>query len=484
MAESAVPAPGGAAALAARNGAAAVIAEVGGKVSTLVLMIVAARALGRADFGAYAYALAVGGLVAALPSWGLDPLLVRSGAGRSSEEVSRLLATTLAIRALIATPVLLLTAGLGLLTRPTPATKVAFVVVVLGCLLETLGTACRSAAAALQRQPEITGVLIAQRLVIAVLGVGAITVGWGLVGLAVAYAVGVSLGVGYGFRVLGRLDLRPRAGQIRASEVRLMLRESVPVGLDTLVATVLFRADAVLIAVFLGDSAVGLYAAAYRLVETVMFINWSIGGAALPVLARTAAGDPMRKVMRGALGVMGAVFIPYAVVLVVRGDDVLRLFFGREYVNGHATLAWLSLAPLVFGTSYLLSSGLLAARLTGRLLAASAVAAVANVVANVIAIPAFGPAGAGATTTLSYVVEIAVLIALARGTFRISDPVRAWLLPIAASLLPLLVCLLPLPLLVALPLAALSYLALLSLLARRFVPEQVNIVRALVRGQA
>lgn len=483
MADAPLPSAEGAATLAARNGVAAAIAEIGGKVSTLILMIVAARVLGRAEFGAYAYALAVGGLVSALPSWGLDPLLVRSGAGRSSVEVSRLLATTLTIRVMIAVPVFLATAGVGLLTRPTAATQLAFVVVVLGSLLETVGTACRSAAAAVQRQPEITAVLIAQRLIVAVLGVGAIAAGWGLLGLAVAYGLGVSLGVGYGFHVLRRLDLRPRWSEVRSSEVRGMLRESVPVGLDTLVATVLFRADAVLIAVFLGDSAVGLYAAAYRLVETVMFINWSIGGATLPALTRASVGEPIRKVMRGALGVMGAIFIPYSVVLIVRGDDVLRLFFGPEYVNGHATLAWLSLAPLAFGASYLLSSGLLAARLTGRLLVASAVAAVANVVANIIVIPAFGPAGAAATTTLSYVLEIAVLLALARGTFRFADPLRAWLLPAVASLVPVLVCLLPLPLLAALPLAAGLYLGFLLLLAWRFVPEQVEIGRALVRGR-
>ena len=50
-------------------------------------------------------------------------------------------------------------------------------------------------------------------------------------------------------------------------------------GVDTVVAMALFRIDQVLLGAMKGDAAVGVYAAAYRLLETMLFVSWAVAAA-------------------------------------------------------------------------------------------------------------------------------------------------------------------------------------------------------------
>src|SRR5438552_18346558 len=71
---------------AARNGAVLTAAEVAGKVATVAFTVAAARALGKADFGAFSFALSLSLLVATLPSGRLGAVLVQ----RASADPARL----------------------------------------------------------------------------------------------------------------------------------------------------------------------------------------------------------------------------------------------------------------------------------------------------------------------------------------------------------------------------------------------------------
>ena len=64
----------------ARNAAVLAQAEIVGKVGTLAYTVIAARALTTDDYGAFAYAVSVSLLLATLPTWGFDDLVVQRGA--------------------------------------------------------------------------------------------------------------------------------------------------------------------------------------------------------------------------------------------------------------------------------------------------------------------------------------------------------------------------------------------------------------------
>jgi O-antigen/teichoic acid export membrane protein len=240
-----------------------------------------------------------------------------------------------------------------------------------------------------------------------------------------------------------------------------------------------------LLAALAGAAAAGRYAAAYRLLETVIFVCWTVARAVFPVMV--SAGDPglVRRGAERGLVVLATVFLPYAALLWARGGDVLRLLYGESFASGsEAALVWLAPAPLLFGAAWLAAYVLMSAGPTVTVLVGSAGALAVNLGLNLVLIPRYGPAGAAAATSASYAVEVALLYPPARarvGAPRLARP----LLPAVAGAAVLAgVLALPLPFGPALVLAAVGYLAVWYLLASWVDAEQVRVMRGLVRRPA
>lgn len=475
----------GAVGTATRTAARAVVAlsaaEVAGKVATLLVMVVAARTLGSEGFGAFSYALALALVGVTLLSWGYDTVLTRDGArdrqglelGYADLVVLRLLLTAAALAALVVVQALqgtLLTAEGGVL-----------LLLALSTALDTVGDAARAAAAAIHRQTAVAGVLVVQRLVTAAVALAALGTGGGLVGLGAGFAVGSLVGTLVLLAVVRRLgvrlDLRLAS---RTRSVRLV-RDSFAIGVNSVVSTALFRVDAVLLGALAGTAAVGRYAAAYRLLETVLFVTWAIARAVFPAMAAASEPWQVRRAVERGVQVCAFVFVPYAVLLVLRGEDLMHLLYGPEFAAG-ALLAWLAPAPLLFGIAYLSAYALYAVDRAGLVLAASALALAVNVAVNLVLVPRYGDVGAAATTSASYALEALVLGALLQRAVGRLALLRAVLLPLLAAVPAVAVLLvLPLPVLVAAVLESVVYLATWLALSLRFDPEGVAVLRSLGR---
>lgn len=469
-----------------RKAAQAVLAltasEVVAKVATFALMVGAFRLLGQAQFGAFSYALNLGLLLATLPSWGFDAWLIQQAAGRR-EIASDLYSTIVTLRAWLLVPLIGVGLWIGIADRNGSA-ALAFGLVIAATMLDTVTDAGRAAAGVVDGQIRVAAVLVLQRFATAVLGLTAIFAGAGLLGLSAAFLTGsvaAVVGMSVGLRGLG---IRFRRAAVTRVGVRAAVTGSFVIGVDAVVSMALFRVDTLLLGLIKGDNAVGSYAAAYRLIETVLFVTWSVSRALFPTMA--AAGEEVWRVRRGVdrgLAVTSFIFLPYAAVLLVRGGDVLTLLYGSTLGDGVAVLRWLSLAPLMFGLSYLLSYALLSVSRTRQVLLASLVAAVANLGANLALIPHFGAVGAAAVTTLSYALEavVAFLYCIGHldGRLRVVSAVSV---PALAAVPVVGVLLLPFPVLVAVALAAPVYLVAWYALARALDPEQIAVMNSLRPG--
>src|SRR5438132_4450790 len=267
--------PGPATRRAAVNAAVVAAAQIAGKVAGLAYTIAAVRVLGERQFGTFAYAMSFCRLVATLPSWGFDPLLLQRGS-RDPRSLNRLLSETLVWRTAIAVPVFGAAAIAGLVVRHDATSAAVFLLVLLATTVDTYAEAGYAVAAALQNQVRTNAALVVQRFVTAGLAVAALVLGFGLVGLGVSYLVGSvvgGVGVLWSVRRLGvSLDLRSvnRRGMLATAKM------SIAIGVDAVVSLALFRIDQVMLGAMKGDAAVGVYAAAYRLLETVLFVSWAV----------------------------------------------------------------------------------------------------------------------------------------------------------------------------------------------------------------
>ncbi len=465
----------------ARNVLVVVAAELAGKVATLVFTIVVARQLGETSFGAFAYALSFGLLAASFPSWGFDTVLLRRGSAER-RDLAPALAITLALRTVLAVPVLLLGVVAAVLTRPSAATTQAVVLVLVAAVLDTYGDAGRAAAGALEKRGRTSVALVAQRIGAAVFAGVALEQGAGLVGVCIAYLASSLLGQALTLRAMRRLGVRAEWSAVTRESLLLMWRDSFYIGIDTLVSMALFRIDALMLGGLRGDRELGHYAVAYRLLETVLFVNWAVSRSVLPMMSREDDDRRLLRITEQGLAAVAVVLIPYGTLLLCEGQSLLRLLFGGEFDESSVeSLRWLAAAPLTFGIAYFGSYALLARARNRELLISSAIAAGFNIALNLVLIPPYGDEGAAFATTASFLVEGLVTMGYLRryGWLRVD---RALVLPAAASaVMAAVLVALRAPLAVELVVGVLVFAAAYVPMSLRWAPEQLDLLRSLRR---
>lgn len=454
--------------------------QVVGKVATLAWTVLAARVLGAGDFGALFLALTVSMLVASVAQWGFEPVMSQEGS-RHPGQLPALFTRAVTWQLVVAVPLFLVAGAVAELLWSSG--QAVLWLLLLAMAFDIWSQTCRAASAAAQDQAGTSAALMAQRGITGALVVAALLGGGGVVAVAVAYTAGSGLGALVHARAVRRLGIAWVRSALTVPELRAMLHGTWFLGATSLALMALFRVDALLLGALADDDAVGAYAAAYRLLETVLFVVFAIRAALFPVM--NVADDPVppRQGVETGLSAIGLVYLPFAAVCLVETGPLLHLVYGSPYDDvSVGALRWLALAPLVYGLAYLQSAALQARALFPVMLAIATSAVAVNVALNLALIPAHAGTGAAAATTLSYAAACAAGAVVLR-----RDGVRPRILrslaePAAATaVLAALLLVLDLPLLVEGAVGIPVYVTAWLALSRRTNPGSLTLVRGLLR---
>jgi O-antigen/teichoic acid export membrane protein len=167
--------------------------------------------------------------------------------------------------------------------------------------------------------------------------------------------------------------------------------------------------DMLMLGVMSNPHEVGLYSAAYRIMNQVLFTYYLLTQVLYPRLARQSVQERKRslrpEVLLSLLGV-GAVI---ALALAASRHFVLAVVFGPKFVSAGLLLLLLAWAiPLDFLTSYL-SNAYIAWGMEKKVLLCTAFGAGSNIILNLIWIPTHGATAAAANTLISYVIFLGSL---------------------------------------------------------------------------
>ena len=83
---------------------------------------------------------------------------------------------------------------------------------------------------------------------------------------------------------------RPAARRGRSRALAAAATTGVPIGVAVLLFILLLRLDVTLLSFIAGEEEVGVYAAAFRLVESTQFIAWAMSAAMMPWLRADRGG--------------------------------------------------------------------------------------------------------------------------------------------------------------------------------------------------
>ncbi len=448
-----------------RNSAVLLGGQLAERVLKLVVMAVLARTLGKSSFGLYIFVLTYVEFFHLLTDLGLQTILVREMA-RGPEKTDALLGAALTIKLIAA----FVSAGMAVFligfsgAHASAAGLVAWAA--LGLFLSFRLSSVR------QILDSIFQVRLEMRVPVA-LGVasellstlGLLAAAWwglSLIWLLAIQNLAYLPGTWFLVRLTrGRIRLRPAWSW---TTLIGLLKESYPLGLANLFTLAYVKLDILMLAAMRGDEAVGIYAAAYRLIGSLTILPTAILGSLFPLISQYArtAPEALPRIFQKSLNVLMMLALPVAVGGTVFSREIIALVYGERFADAAGVFRILSWAVAFSFLSYLLTSALNAMGRQCVYLALTAAMTVLNVGLNWMWIPRYGYMGAAVATLITECTLMLVGLRLLGGHLKNIELSPIMKCALSAGVMGVVVLFVPIGVLGKVPLAAVVYIGCLA----------------------
>lgn len=213
---------------------------------------------------------------------------------------------------------------------------------------------------------------------------------------------------------------RARGGHATPERARAYAAYGLPIAGAIVLDLVLSTSDRFLVGAFLGEAAVGAYAAGYQLgnrpIEILML--WAVTASSPLLMAAYERGGAaeVQALARQTFTAMVAVGAPAAVGLALVAAPFAELLVGQALRAQAAAIApWTAASALLGGLMiHYFSESFQLTRRTDLRAALVAAPALANIGLNLVMIPAFGLMGAVAATVIAYALGVALMALVGR----------------------------------------------------------------------
>ena len=376
----------------------------------LVLLLVAGRFLGVDDYGRFMYALAVTTIIETVMDIGLAHVTVRAVA-RDPQSAPALFRNVLGLK------VAWVAVGLVLVLVSAPLLRSDPIVIRL-CYLLGLSSAARSyfltARGLLQGTNRFdleAAIVVADRVLLLVLGTATLVMGYDVVALGVTFVIARLI-----MFVAVTMLLRGLLGSARPTfnpEVwRDLQAAALPLGFFMISLNLYSYVDTVILGVMRSNAETGLYGAAYRIYEGLTYPPSIVASLVTPRLSylfvhdRTRVNRLLLRTVSGAAG-MGILIGGVGIVIAA---PLVTLLFGASFAGAARPLQILAGGALFVFCTWILHAAAIATNLDRRLFMTTVVGLGTNVALNLLFIPRWGINGAASATVIAEAVTVMLLI--------------------------------------------------------------------------
>ena len=181
------------------------------------------------------------------------------------------------------------------------------------------------------------------------------------------------------------------------------LKESLPLGISVLVIFIYFKMDTILLSILKTNNEVGIYNAAYKVIENISYVPAMIVGLIFPMFSRHIFSNKKQfaHLADETLKVFMILIVPIVIGTLFLSNGVIHLIGGAAFSQAANTLRILifALAFIFFGG--LFNNIMIASNHQKKMLWAFVACAIFNVIANIIFIPLFSYTAAAIISTFT-----------------------------------------------------------------------------------
>lgn len=444
--------------------------QVAGKIVSTVLGIfvvaLMTRHLGQEGFGMYSTANAFLQFFAIVLDFGLNVMIVQMLGERAGDKAyeDRVVSATFTLRTITALIILTAAPVIGIFLPYPAELKIALFAIWASFFTTALNQIVIGVQQRHFKMHVVAASEVAGRAVLLGGVAVAIAFGWGLVPIVLF----VSLGSTVAF--LANIVVARRYADFRWNVDpefwKQLLTRSWPIGVSILFNLLYFKADTLILSFMRTQAEVGIYGAAYRVLEILVTIPFMYAGVLLPVIAHAWAKKKKSRFGEllgnsyNAMAMLAAPLVAGTLVLATRG---MVLVSGQEFAASGNVLRILVLAvgAIFFGT--VSSYGIVALDAQRKMLPVYVGVAILTLTGYILFIPAYGMWAAAWLTVFSEVLvaigSTALLIKLSGARWKPGGALKAVFASavMAFAMWPLR----EMPLIIPIAIAAAVYVAML-----------------------
>lgn len=184
---------------------------------------------------------------------------------------------------------------------------------------------------------------------------------------------------------------------------RSFLKDSLPLGISAIVIFIYFKIDTILLSVLKTSAEVGIYNAAYKVIENISFFPAMIIGLVFPIFSKNIFSDKEQffHIANETAKVFLILIVPIVIGTLFLSEGIINIIGGNAFSESANTLRILifSLAFIFFGNFF--NNILIAGNQQKKMLWAFVACAIFNVTANIILIPLFSYTGSAVISAVT-----------------------------------------------------------------------------------
>lgn len=399
------------------------IVQVLGKVASttlgVIITILLTRYLGPAGYGTYIFVFVFVTMFGTVSDWGLTLITVRE-ASKNEAMAAEIIGNVLLIRLILAViAAFLAIVSINFLPYDSQ-TRVLVAVASLFLVATSLKTSFQIIFnAKLTMQYSAISDVTANSLSLVLL-LFLIYSRAGLVEIILAFLAGDF----FAALVAARLGAKmlPLRYSLFHEKTKYLLFESLPMGAILVLFTIYNRLDTVILSLYQGSTAVGLYSAAYRIFEVLVLGAAYFANSVLPLISSLAQNDreKLQLVYRKSFIVLLFLGTGVALANFIFAPLAIKIVAGKAFAASVAPLQILSLALIVSYFNHLNGYTLIALGKQWYSLAIAVIALFVNITLNLIFIPQYSFYAAAAITFVTEGLIVVLSISFLRKEANIS----------------------------------------------------------------
>ena len=468
-----------------KNTTVLMVSDIFGRVLSLILIIYIARFLGDVGLGQYSFIFAFLAIFHLFTEFGLTTLMVREVA-RDKAKTSSYFNNILWFRLIfiIVFSVIVPPIVLRLFDN---STEMLIVI-----LIAIIADFCKHMIIMFERLFEAHEIMeysaiirIVERILTVALGITVLVMGANIVGLISVFAISNFVAFVIALIITIRKVTKIRF-ELDFQLIKRLLKESIPFWLTSIFIMIYFQIDTVMLSIMKSYQDVGIYNAAYGILNALHFIPAAVIAAVFPAMSKFYLENKhqLRVIFKKSFYYLFAIGLPIGIGTTFLARRIIIFIYKEDFIA--STLA---LQILIWASVIIFFSGLCGYLLNSIdkqkiFTFATGFCALLNVVLNLFLIPLYSYIGASISTVITEVALFAILFYYAsKSGFSISL-IKVFNKPLIAGLVMMVVLILvmKLHLLVIIPIGAIVYIVALYFL-KGFGKEEIDLVKGLFTKQ-